>query len=120
MSIFGSSVEDFHTCGSPTCSKIRRLGPPQLAWVLDLPIQGNTTLDAALENIFFGTEVDHGCISCKQVPVLECARLCRLPATLVIDIKRAVKVNPVSSCLSIFLFTWCLYSFSEKYWTQGR
>lgn len=103
MSVFGSSVENFHTCGSPKCSKTRSLGPPQLAWVLDLPIQGNTTLDAAMENYFFGTEGEPSCCSCKQGPVLECARLCKLPATLVIDIKRAVKVSSVSSYLSFFL-----------------
>lgn len=101
------SVQSFLTCSSTKCGKTQRLASPQPSWVLELPIQGNTSLDAALEAYFFATEFEAGCSSCK-VPGLECARLCRLPTTLLIHIKRAVGVSPMIYP-SVSVSVWCLY-----------
>ena len=92
------------TCGSTSCGQSKRLGVPQPGWVLQLPIHGNMSLDMALEKLFFGREFEAHCSSCGPVSGEECARLCRLPTTLIMNFKRGNKVNPLTRlpvCLSV-------------------
>ena len=61
---------------------------PQPGWILYLAINGNTSLDAALEEIFFAKDLTALCHRCDAMSGQECARLSRLPATLAIAVKR--------------------------------
>ena len=107
-SMFQWSTQTMFTCGRTPCRKSRRLGVPQVGWVLQLPILGNMSLDAALESYFFAREFEAHCSSCGRVSGEECARLCKLPVTLAIHFKRANKVNPLT-CLSVCLSVCLLY-----------
>lgn len=95
ISMFQFLEQNFYSCGIAQCKKTVPLGASQPSWVLHLPIQQNMSLDAALERYFFGTDCAAKCSSCEQFCVHECARLCRLPVTLLINVRRATKVNPV-------------------------
>lgn len=92
ISVFQWSVQTFMSTGE---AGSKCTGSPQPGWVLQVPIGGCTPLDAALENYFFAKDLlaDDGGVLGQ-----ESARLCRLPATLVIALKRGSKVSLWLTC----------------------
>ena len=102
-SVFQWSVQTFVSTGEAGRIQSKCTGSPQPGWVLQLPINGSTPLDAALEQYFFAKDLlaeDGGVLG------QESARLCRLPATFVIALKRAAKVKLVVD-MCIFLTNQC-------------
>lgn len=90
--MFQWSVQTFLSTGETRCVTSKLTGTAQPGWVLQLPINGSIPLDAALEDYFFAKPLlgdDGGELG------QESARLCRLPTTLVIALKRVRKVKPV-------------------------
>ncbi|KAL3141110.1 hypothetical protein ABBQ38_003464 [Trebouxia sp. C0009 RCD-2024] len=91
-SVFQWSLQTFLSTEEVGGVKSKLTGAAQPGWVLQLPINGSTPLDVALENFFFSQPLladDGGELG------QESARLCRLPTTLVIALKRVNKVKPV-------------------------
>ena len=93
-SVFKGSIQTFLKYGKTSCARSRSTGEPQPGWVPQLPIHGNMFLDTALESYFFAKEFEADCTTCGPVTGQECARLCRLPITFLIHMKRVIKVRP--------------------------
>ncbi|KAL3162478.1 Ubiquitin carboxyl-terminal hydrolase 34 [Trebouxia sp. C0010 RCD-2024] len=88
--MFQWSVQTFLSTGETRCVTSKLTGTAQPGWVLQLPINGSIPLDAALEDYFFAKPLlgdDGGELG------QESARLCRLPTTLVIALKRVRKAH---------------------------
>lgn len=89
-SVFQWSVQTFLSTGGVGSVTSKLTGTAQPGWVLQLPISGSKPFDAALEDFFVAKPLpsDNGGELGQ-----ESARLCRLPATLVIALKRVSKVK---------------------------
>ncbi|KAL3141137.1 hypothetical protein ABBQ38_003488 [Trebouxia sp. C0009 RCD-2024] len=90
-SVFQWSLQTFLSTEEVGGVKSKLTAAAQPGWVLQLPINGSTPLDVALENFFFSQPLlaDNGGELGQ-----ESARLCRLPTTLVIALRRVNKVKP--------------------------
>lgn len=94
-SMFQYSEQTYFVCHD--CARAKTLAAAQPGCVFTLTLNTTMKLEGAMEEYFMARRLDYE-VQCaattKKESGVECRRMCRLPATLIVNLGRVNKVGP--------------------------